>query len=111
MQPARTAGTARPRSTSAARSDRSTSPGKPGPGPGVARPVARGRCPHDELDRHDALAPRAHRIRHELERALSRERPELLAVLPDRGERRVRERGGLEIVEADDSDIPAGCGA
>ena len=43
----------------------------------------------------------------ELDRLRCGQRPELLTVLPDRRQRRVRERGRLEIVEADDGQVVA----
>ena len=44
----------------------------------------------------------------ELDRLRCGQRPELLTVLPDRRQRRVRERGRLEIVEADDGHVATG---
>src|SRR5262249_10739546 len=108
MRPARTAGTARPRSTSAAPSGRTTSRAenrglapygarprfsgsaspeteRPDPRRGLSSLVAfPGRSPHDELDRHHGLAPPRVGPLDELQRALGRERPKLLAVLSDR---------------------------
>ena len=75
---------------------------------GAPRSVTRRRgltTPHDKLDRNDRFPRRFLRSIHEVDRGRRGERAELLAVLADRRQRRVRERGGLEIVEADDGDV------
>src|SRR5262249_13847265 len=88
----RTAGTGRRRSTSTACWVRS------------ARDSRRA---NDELDGKDRVLPPHVRMLDQLHRAFGSERSELLAILPDRGQGGMSERRRLDVVEADDGDVPA----
>src|SRR5919201_2107252 len=62
---------------------------------------------HDQLDGQHRRPCRCVGILDELDRACRGVGAELAAVLPDRRQGRVRERGRLEVVEADDGDVPS----
>ena len=72
-----------------------------------SRRTRRGRTrrPDDELHGSSVVSRERPWMLDQLDRARCRERSERLAILADRGQRRMCERGGLEVVEADDGDV------
>src|ERR687887_461230 len=73
--------------------------------PYLSHPLGSRRSTYDELHGQDGRQCRGVRILDQLDRPRRGERAQLAAILADRRQRRVRERGRLEVVEADDGHV------